>query len=256
MPLPDTVPTPPGAPTDIIAAAEAPEAERWRVDTSQAAEWVMRKLARAHARLADLDAERAEYLAQIDAWYADASRGERATADWAHAQLADWAIRQREADPDIKTLHLPSGRVATRLNPTRPKVLEPSDLAVSLGRMRHPAYDAIIKPRIDVDVRALVAGTQLAEVLSVRLACGCTARVLRTEPDWAPQPGTEWPVRAGDHRPDCPSPEHPQLVEWWSVEPTPVLVAIVPDDEGTPRVHVVEGVQLVPGTVTASVQPT
>jgi len=148
---------------------------------------VMRKLAAATARTADADEQLAEWHQQIEDWHTDTTRADRREVAWATGLLQQWAIEAREGDPDAKTLHLPSGRVATRWVPAHPEVRDPGAVAELLARTDHPAYDHIVRAEVRVDASQLAAATQLADEYLVTLSCGC-------------QP-TTWHLADG-HRPD------------------------------------------------------
>lgn len=135
----------------------------WQCESAPQAEWLMRKVAAARRRLVEAEAERRDYLEQIATWFANATARDRDTHDWAVAHLIEWAARCREADPDAKTQHLPSGRVSTRWMNPRPAVSDPGLVAETFARADHPAYDDIVKARVVIDTPALIHNTRLDE---------------------------------------------------------------------------------------------
>jgi 16S rRNA C967 or C1407 C5-methylase (RsmB/RsmF family) len=156
MPLPDF--TPSGAPADAD-----PEREQWRIVSVPQAEWAMRKLVRHTERLAEARRQHAEWQQQIDDWFADATAGDKREADWATGVLTAWAVDQREADPTAKTLHLPSGKVASRWVPSHPDVRDPGAVAEALARAEHPAYDDVVRAEVRIDATKLRAITEVVD---------------------------------------------------------------------------------------------
>jgi hypothetical protein len=155
MALPEHLAPPPdGIPDDA-------EDRPWRCQSAPQAEWLMRKLAAARRRLAATEAERDDYLAQVAAWFEQATAADRKTAEWATGHLADWALGCREADPEAKTQRLPSGRVHTRWVNARPVVADAGLVAEAFARTDHPAYDEIVRARIVIDTPALTRHTRL-----------------------------------------------------------------------------------------------
>lgn len=95
------------------AQAELPEEKRWRPRNLKAAEWVMRKLADAHAVVFEADQLRADEIERWDEWRAQFTKEARRTIDALTPLLEQWALAQRELT-DTKTFTLPYGEVATR----------------------------------------------------------------------------------------------------------------------------------------------
>src|SRR4051794_38360526 len=102
MALPDNLPLPRGAPLD------EQDREGWRITDERSAEWVMRKLARFRDRMDEQRKLKAEYQAQLDEWWGDATRSLASDINWAEGLLIDWAMSLREADPESKSQVLPS----------------------------------------------------------------------------------------------------------------------------------------------------
>lgn len=142
MPLPAHLSPTPAALTDealdealeLAMDPEHPEAMseevvRWTIGDDGAAEWAMRKYRDAEAAGYRIAGQAAEWRAQIDEWADEEMRRNRVMARlafFAH-HLEDYALRRREADPNAKTLNLPSGKVKTT-RPTAGKI-EVSDKA-------------------------------------------------------------------------------------------------------------------------------
>lgn len=97
---------------------------RFRPENDAAAEWVAR-LGAAARRVIDADREQAnEWHSQIERWENGRHRREKGTVAWATALLEGFALRQREADADHKTVSLPSAVVRTTETKPHPAILD------------------------------------------------------------------------------------------------------------------------------------
>lgn len=100
---------------------DAPEADlaaasfvsRWRIEDDEAAEWAMRKLAIATEDVTRLREQADEWGIRIARWFEQASRQPAKTASFMEERLEDYGIRIRLADPKVKTIPLPSGKIKT-----------------------------------------------------------------------------------------------------------------------------------------------
>lgn len=93
----------------------------WSVCDTGSAEYAMRSLAHAEARLVELTTDAERFHEQIDRWLAGEAKRPRQASNFFEGQLEAYARRRREED-GAKTLNLPSGSVTSRLNPARPEV--------------------------------------------------------------------------------------------------------------------------------------
>lgn len=249
------MPAPEGAP----ASPMEPEAERWRITDDRAAEWVLRKYAAAARRLGELDQELAQYRSDLEAWWRDSGHGERQTVQWAEALLARYATEAREADPDAKTLRLPSGQVKTRQLAAKVTVTDPGAVAAVLAKvLPDAAYEQVVQHRVTVSVQELAKHVQVADEWELRLACGCAPIIWQLDARMEIERGAPWPYRDGDHaNPNCPRRSDRRTTEVVEVEARRqnALVVVVPDAEGIKRVHVVEGAYAEPGRLSVTVQP-
>lgn len=245
MALPEFTP-PPGVPDLDDTGAR----ERWRIDNDREAEWVMAKYARFSAHLADLNERRGEYLAQLEAWYDDASSGVARDLQWARGELERWAIRRRVEDPDAKTLHLPSGTVSTRRSPDRVVPVDPGAIAESLARAGHPAYDDVIVASIKVDARALNGVVVEVDGWTLALDCGCDVDAWRLSSGEPIAVGEPWPWNDDDHEP-----RHSSLDRMIVVRQARLVVDRFPGVVVDGVVFPLPGVEVVADRVTATVSP-
>jgi hypothetical protein len=244
MPLPDFHPR--GAPDDD---ADPAERQAWRIGDARQAEWAMRKLAAHTERLAEAERQHAEWQAQIDDWFRDATAGDRREAEWATGALRAWATDVRADDPTSKTMHLPSGRVSTRWVPPHPEVRNAGEVAEALARAQVPTYDEIVHAEVRIDARKLAAATQLADGWWGTLTCGCTV-VVWTGTGAEHPSGGSWPWHPDEHR--CGATEAPPAlaVARWERGKGNVVVAVNGD-----VVVPLPGVAVVPGRLAVSVNP-
>lgn len=251
MTLPD-IPPPRGAPRDDS------ERESWHITDERAAEWVMRKLSRFRARELELTELRAEYQAQLEDWWEDATRGLAGDIKWATGALVEWASRRREEDPEAKSVVLPSGRVATRWIGERARAVDAPALAESLARAHHPDYDKVVRAKIEVDANALNSLVKTSDEWVIHLSCGCRCTVWQLSEAQVAVEGMAWPVRPGEHRQGCivlSQAESPALtVAGFERGRVGMPVAVIPTERG-PRVIPLQGVAITPGHLSVTVTP-
>lgn len=106
----------------------------WSVCDTGTAEWALRRLAHAEARLREVEAEADRFHAQIDRWLTGEAKAPRQAVNFFTGQLTTYARRKREEE-GLKTLNLPSGAVSSKLVPARPEVTE-KDAFVAWARKR------------------------------------------------------------------------------------------------------------------------
>lgn len=105
-----------------VAEEARPEERRFRVDTTEKAEWAMRKLASAKRAIETRQAEAAAWRARVDEWLTQVTKPLERNAAFFESLLIDWHRRTNaeEAAQGIderkrtKTLVLPSGKAAAR----------------------------------------------------------------------------------------------------------------------------------------------
>jgi len=129
---------------------DAPTAQAWTITDDRAAEWAMRHAAQATDRIADVQRQAAEWRQQIDDWAAAESRREQHKRDFFEGKLIGYVIQRRMADPEHKTLRLPSGTISTR--PTV-AVLAFSDAV--LERWRSEDRADLIRVKVEPDIKAI-----------------------------------------------------------------------------------------------------
>lgn len=109
----------------------------WSVCDTGSAEWAMRMLAHAEAKLVELTADAERFHEQIDRWLAGEAKRPRQASNFFEGQLEAYARRRREEEGE-KTLKLPSGAVTSRLNPARPEISKEAEEAFIAWAMTTP----------------------------------------------------------------------------------------------------------------------
>jgi len=249
-PLPDGIlPAPPDAPESPDADLALPPSERWHIRDQRSAEWVMRKLARARRDLAGLDEELAEYRSQLDDWRANAGAGAERTEKWATAALTAWALDERDADPEARTQHLPSGTVTTRMVPPRPEVLDAGQVAAALARAQVSGYDDIVSATVRIDATKLRQATAVADEWVAVLTCGCRAARWQIGSTTPTAEGPSWPWNPAEHDCGATTPPPGLAIVRWERGRVGIVVALDPDGAVVP----IDGARAVAGYVSASV---
>lgn len=120
-------------PDDLLeppTSEDLAQIERWTITDDEVAEWAMRKMAAAAARIDEREAQGAAWRARIDEWEESVTRADRRTVEWFGGHLADYAVRERERDEGRKSIPLPSGALTTT-KPTKPRVVVVDDEAAA-----------------------------------------------------------------------------------------------------------------------------
>ncbi len=98
--------------------------DRWSIQTDGEAEWACARTGAIDAELARIGQQYEEWLERLDDWRNAAVRPLQKRREFFVGHLADYLRRLREADPRTKSLVLPSGKVASRITPARPVVVD------------------------------------------------------------------------------------------------------------------------------------
>lgn len=144
-------------PGDAMGVDPGEQVDRWVIGNDDEAEWAMRKLASAQARLAAAERKAEVWRSQIDAWLADVTAADRSSVEFFRDRLERYAVANRAATGEA-SLRLPSGTVTTRKVAARIAVEDPT--AVGLLGWVHATIDAdqvadVVKVTERVRVRAL-----------------------------------------------------------------------------------------------------
>lgn len=138
MLLPDVVTEPPLTDDDLEAMfawqdcedgldedpVEPPVAARWKITSTDSAEWAMRKLAHLSAEIASTEAQAEEFRRQIKVWEDGVIAPLNRRAKFFEGALISYLNMLREFDPDKKSVKLPSGTIGSRNNPSHPAVTD------------------------------------------------------------------------------------------------------------------------------------
>lgn len=269
-----------GLPEHMRPQPSETEAGRWRIESDDAAEWALRKLAMARDEAARLREQADEWAARIEHWFVQAAREHVRTEAFMRERLEDYGLRRRDAG-GAATLNLPSGTIKTTSSQPAVEVVDDATLALvletALGeppralsdedaasyRAWREAWDKLVAdsdepvelvkrtPKVYVGpLRKLVRVAELPTgqtrwVLS--LSCE-HEQIITTDDD-------DMGVELGDELPCSQCPGDPidgaALSTLIAVEQQQLteLVAVGPDDEPVP------GAGVKPGGVTATVKP-
>jgi phage host-nuclease inhibitor protein Gam len=146
------------------AGAAETDAERWQITDNLSAEWAMRKVAEAE-RARDRTHEQAfAWREQIDRWEAEQLKPLNRTVSFFTGHLAQFLQELRSADPDTKSLSLPSGRVSSKRGQAKVRVIDEAQVIAFLQKyaeeMDRPAEDFL---RAKVEVKTLALRELLSE---------------------------------------------------------------------------------------------
>ena len=106
----------------ILALDERPEPitspRSHEIKDARHAEHALRRIAADKARRAELERDRDYWIGQINDWFAHEAKPLDDEIKFNEGRLIEWARRQREADPSVKSIRLPSGQISSRaVNP-------------------------------------------------------------------------------------------------------------------------------------------
>jgi len=156
------------------AAPATQTAADWRIANDAQAEWAARKWRRAMEEIAEADAQRDEWVAQIRAWHADAVAKSTVTKLFMQQQLERYGLLRRRADPSAKTTKLPSATIKTTQHGAAVDVAD-GDAALEWARVRNAD---IIQKREWLRVSDVRERVKVAErptgLYDIDLSCGCS----------------------------------------------------------------------------------
>lgn len=122
-----------------LAAAASEHTDRWSVRSAGEAEWAMAHLAAAQAQIDAADEQRQLWQAKLDDWYRSATADARRSVEFFgfHLELYGAALRDDETNrhpsgdrskDKVKTIHLASGTVSTRVASPQVVIVDESAL--------------------------------------------------------------------------------------------------------------------------------
>lgn len=134
--------------------------QRWRPTTDREAAFVMAKLAAATREINAAEAQADEWRERIGSWLYDTTRRATATRSWAEALLCRYLEDRNAADPKVKSIPLPDGKITSTAGRIEWVVADPD--AVLEAAATDPDLSELVVP-------ASVAGPQtLAKLLTAR----------------------------------------------------------------------------------------
>lgn len=128
------------------------EISRWQVDDDETAEWALRKL---RATADELDRRRLQKEAwqeRIEEWWRRASKPLQARRDFFEGALRDYMRRRREADPQVKSVALPSGIIGSRASKAKLRVVDEEAL---ISWAKANSLSSLVRVREEVNRSAL-----------------------------------------------------------------------------------------------------
>lgn len=117
----------------LIETTAPEETEGFRIEDTDAANWAVRKLAKADAEIRDNAKQAEREIERVNAWLEDACRSAVETYERMQMLLEDYHRRLLEADPQRKTVKLPAGTLSARKLPDN---IEISDEKTFIEKMR------------------------------------------------------------------------------------------------------------------------
>lgn len=136
---------------DQLAEIGDPDDDRFVIDSLDAANWAVKKIAVHAAKVAEAEAFVQRERDRLTVWL----DGERTKALESTSFLAGLLRRYHEdrlaEDPKAKTIHLPAGDLTARKGPDRWDIDEPTFLTWAQDNLR----EDVIRRRVEVDRQAL-----------------------------------------------------------------------------------------------------
>lgn len=144
---------------------------KWRITSVGSANWAMARLVEAEAGLDDVRELADAWRERVDQWEMDATKEERATVEFMRAQLARWAVEQREAGGKA-TIPLMGGKVKTQDRKATAEIMD-QDAVVAWAKAS--GHQELVQTKETVLVSKLREVAQVREVTHeshALLACG------------------------------------------------------------------------------------
>jgi hypothetical protein len=101
---------------------EHQDREHWRITDASAADWALRKLAKARGRIDENVALGKSEVERVAAWVADANKAHERDVEYFESILRNWHEEQLAEDPKRKTVSLPGGKLVAAKNPDRVEI--------------------------------------------------------------------------------------------------------------------------------------
>lgn len=179
-------------------------ARSWRIEDDGAAEWAMRNLVARRQTIDELARRRDDWMARIDAWFAQASKGPARSAVFFEGALGDYQRRRREADEEAKSLVLPSGRITS--TGTGGKATVENEEEVLTWVREHGWWDDVVKDEPHVRIGDLRKRVRVVEIfegvdLHCTLSCGHVGVTHRSADNWPADPPASLPCGLCDPDP-------------------------------------------------------
>jgi phage host-nuclease inhibitor protein Gam len=237
---------------DLAESEDGPT--RWVITDDGAAEWAMRHVAEASTALAQLEAQRDEWVRRIDAWFTAAAGRERARRSFFTQHLEGYALEQRDR-ANRKTVQLPSGTIRTR--PTAPTVAVLDESKVLAWAREAGVLDQVAPPKHSVKLtplRELVEPVEVVDWAHVVLADGTSLEWMRHGVS-AVYDRDRDTARVIVHGEVCPQVGDAPDDDWCTALVAQVEVLASHLEVRGPDGGHVPGTYVEPGGVTASVKP-
>lgn len=116
------------------AAPEAPQTERWRITDRSRFVWTMRRLRQLTTEREEVEAAADAQIAHVTAWRTAEYKRIDLRLGYFQALVSDYFEEQRRADPKLKTLAAPDGKVKSRKQVPQWQVTDP-DVLVKVLKM-------------------------------------------------------------------------------------------------------------------------
>lgn len=238
--------------------AESDDGPRWSITDDGAAEWAMRHVAEADAQLAQLKAQRDEWVRHVTQWFERAAGRELARRSFFAQHLEGYAIAERERTGDKrKTVDLPSGKVRTSSGGPKVAVQEPAKVlawakgAGVLEQVAPPKHELKLTP-----LRDLVRAVEVVDWAQLVLADGTSLEWMRdgVAAVYATDASTPRTVVHGDEGELCPEVGDAPEAEWCTALVAKVEVLASHAEVWGPNGEHVPGTYVEPGGVTATVK--
>lgn len=140
----------------ILALDERPEPitspRSHEIRDARHAEHALRRIAADKAKRAELERDRDHWIGQINDWFAHEAKPLDDEIKFNEGRLIEWARRQREADPSVKSIRLPSGRLCSTARGPKIVVVD-EEAAITFARQFAQEMGRPIEDLLRVDVR-------------------------------------------------------------------------------------------------------
>lgn len=165
---------------DYLAGGDQPKDDKWQIDNEKDADWALRKIRQAQARIAEVEEFAQKRIEEIEAWASNITVVEQRTIERFTALLEMYHRKVYEGDPRAKTIKLPAGQL--QLRQAQPQYVRDDQSLVAWLKERYPELVKVVESPnwAEAKKRFIVNGSRLVDPNTGEIVEGVEVHQLET----------------------------------------------------------------------------